>query len=59
MEVITGKWSELTNSDVERDLGIMVSEDLSWKVQIDNIFKKANRILGMLEKTFFSRDSSL
>ena len=44
MEDITGKWS-----DVERDLGIMVSEDLSWKKQIDNVVKKAIRILGTRE----------
>ena len=29
MEYPSGKWNELSNSDTERDLGIMVSEDLS------------------------------
>ena len=46
MEDTSGKWSELSNSVTERDLGIMVSEDLSWELQIDNVVKKANRILG-------------
>ena len=46
----------LIKSVAERDLGIMVSKDLSWEVQIDNVGKKANRILGMLKITFQSRD---
>jgi hypothetical protein len=29
MEDTSGKWSELSNSVTKRDLGIMVSEDLS------------------------------
>ena len=50
------KWSKLKNSATERDPGIMVSEGLSWEVQIDNVLKKANRILDMLKRTFYSRD---
>ena len=45
---LSGKSNELSNSNTERDLVIMVSEDLSWEVQIENIEKKANIILGML-----------
>ena len=56
MEDTSGKWSELSNSVAERDLGIMVSEDLSWKVQIDNVVKKAIRILVLLSRTFRRRD---
>ena len=56
MEDTWGKWSELIKSVADRDLGIMVSKDLSWEVQIDNVGKKANRILGMLKITFQSRD---
>ena len=54
MEDSSVKWSELSNIMTERDLGIMVSEELSWEVQIDSIVKKANRILGMLKRTFYS-----
>ena len=59
MEDTSGKWSELSNSVTERDLVIMVSEDLSWEVQIDNVVKKANRTLGMLKRTFYSRGPRL
>ena len=54
MEDSSVKWSELSNIMTERDLGIMVSEELSWEVQIDSIVKKANRIIGMLKRTFYS-----
>ena len=37
----------------------MISEDFSWERQIDNVVKKANRILGMLKRTFYSRDPRL
>ena len=37
----------------------MVSEDLSWEAKIGNFVKKANRIFGMLKKTFYSGDPSL
>ena len=59
MEDTSGKWSDLGNSVIERDLGIMVSEDLSLLVEIDNVFKKTKRILGMLKRTFYSRDPRL
>ena len=59
MEDTTGKQSELNNSDIETYLIIMVSEDLSWEAQIDNDVKRANRILGILKNTFYSRDTSL
>ena len=39
MEDTAGKWSELSNSNIERDLGIIISEDLSWDAQIDNVVK--------------------
>ena len=43
----------------ERDLGIHISSDLKWKTHIDSIASKANRVLGMLKKTFTSRDALL
>ena len=53
MEDTSDKWSELSNIETERDLGIMVSEDLNWELQIDNAVKKANRILDMLKRKFY------
>ena len=37
----------------------MVSEDLSLEVQIDNVVKKVNIILGMLKSKFYSREPRL
>ena len=51
MEDSSGICNELSSSNTERDLGIMISEDLSWEVQIENVAKKAKRILGMLKST--------
>ena len=49
----------LDESSLERDLGVLVSDDLKWRKQIDMAVSKANRILGMLKKTFVSRDADL
>ena len=37
--------------DSYRDLGFTVTKDLSWKVHIDSITKKANRFLGFIKRT--------
>ena len=59
MEDTLGKWSELSNNNIEKYLGIIVSQDLSWEAQIDNAVKRANRILGILKNTFYRRYTSL
>ena len=59
MQNTSGEWSEWRNSVTERNLGIMVSVDFSWEVQIENVVKKVNRILGVLKGTFYSRDPRL
>ena len=59
MEDSSGTVNELSHSDTERNLGIMVSEDLSWWAHIENVVKKANIILGMLKRRFYSRDPRL
>ena len=43
----------------ERDLGVMIAEDVKWINQINHVVNKANRMLGLLRRTFESRDSSL
>ena len=36
-----------------------ISSDLKWKSHVDSIASKANRVLGMLKKTFTSREVHL
>jgi len=36
----------------EKDLGIIVSEDLKWDKQCSEVVKKANRMLGMIKRNF-------
>ena len=38
--------------NVYRDLGFMVASDLTWKVHVDSIAKKANRLLGYIKRTY-------
>ena len=39
----------------EKDLGIIVSEDLKWDKQCSEAVKKANRMLGMIKRNFSDR----
>ena len=48
MEDTTVKWSELSNSDIGRDLAIMVSADLCREGQIDNVIKRPNTGIPVL-----------
>ena len=36
----------------EKDLGIIMSEDLKWTPHIANAVKKANRMVGLIKHTF-------
>ena len=49
----------LEEANCEKDLGILISDDLRWINHINAIASKANRVLGMLLKTFTSRDMNL
>ena len=46
---------ELIGTDLERDLGIMVSKDLKWGEQCGKAAKKAMSVLGMIRRTFDTR----
>ena len=43
---------EIAETNCERDLGIKITPDLKWKTQVNYAAAKANRVLGMLSRTF-------
>ena len=43
---------ELAESEVERDLGIWVSNDLKWETQCKKVAVQAMSILGTIRRTF-------
>ena len=38
---------------------MIVANDLKWSEYLDRMIGKANRILGMLKRTFESKDSKM
>ena len=44
---------------MERDLLVLVAEEMRWKKLIYHLMNKANRMLGLLKRTFESRYPSL
>nr|XP_047122881.1 uncharacterized protein LOC124806201 [Hydra vulgaris] len=47
---------DLSNSVLERDLGVFVQPDMRWKHQTQVCVNKASKILGLLKNAFESRD---
>ena len=43
---------KLTRFDHEKDLGITTTTKLSWKLHINTIVAKVNKMLGVLKRTF-------
>ena len=41
---------QLQTTDTERDLGVCVSSDLTWKVRVHQQANKANKILGYIRR---------
>ena len=41
---------QLQTADTERDLGVCVSSDLTWKVQVHQQANKANKMLGYIKR---------
>jgi len=39
----------------EKDLGVVISEDLKWENQCKEVVSKANKILGMIKQNFTDR----
>jgi len=48
--------SQLQAATEERDLGVMVSEDLKWENQCIALVKKGNKLLGMIKRNFALTD---
>ena len=58
-DLVSGCRVPLETSLCEKDLGVHISSDLRWRNHIKVIASKANKVLGMLLKTFTSRDADL
>jgi len=39
----------------EKDLGVIINEDLKWQKQCSEAVRKANRMLGMIKRNFIDR----
>ncbi|XP_065639515.1 uncharacterized protein LOC136072275 [Hydra vulgaris] len=50
---------QLTESDTERDLGVLFNTNLKWKNQVINASNKANQMLGRIKKSFVCFDYKL
>ena len=42
---------KLTRVDNEKDLGVITSSTLLWELHINSVISKANKILGVLQRT--------
>jgi hypothetical protein len=51
--------SALDVTTAEKDLGVFVDPDLSFRKHINTIVNKANRIIGIIKRTFDYRDSDM
>jgi len=51
--------SNIVETTLERDLGVMISADLKWRNHVIYCANKANKVLGMLLRTFEYRDLDL
>ena len=49
----------MKETNLERDLGLIVGSDLKRREHVDIMVGKANRTLGMLKRTFERRKSGL
>lgn len=55
----TGLRFPLEETVCERDLGILVSNDLKPSCQVNHAASTANKVLGMLKNTFVNRDAKI
>ena len=53
------KYHKLSNEDSECDLGVLFKSNLKFDEHIDNTINKANRIIGLIKRTFKFIDKDL
>jgi len=46
---------KLEHVNEEKDLGVIISEDLKWEKQCSSAVSKANRILGIIKRNFVDK----
>ena len=49
----------LEKTDLERDLGILISKDLKWGNQVEKTVKLANSIIAQIKNSFTYFDAEL
>ena len=49
---------QLEVSEAEKDLGLIVDKSLKFHEHVASVVKKANQILGMIKKTYITRDAN-
>ena len=49
----------LGTSTEEKDLGVIFSDDLRWDEHIASLVNKANRVLGIVKKTFKTKNQNV
>jgi len=49
----------LGSIDEEKDLGIFITDDLKWSTHCQQTYTRANRVLGMINRTISSRDKQI
>ena len=54
-----GKRYQISETKLEKDLGLYISSNLKWNEQSNRAASKANSLLGMLKRTFTCRDPEL
>ena len=51
--------NSITPVNFEKDLGIIISDDLKWTRHVDHCVTKANRMIGILKRTFSFMDKEM
>ena len=59
MDDSSGATLELQETILERDLGVMISNDLKWRSQVEAAATKANRVFGIFKRVFQCRSPRL
>ena len=58
-DIVSGERSILEESKCDNNLGVYISNDLKWRTHAQGMVGKANKALGILKRSFVSRESKL